>query len=201
MSDKRAIIIAAIAVMFGFGMFGFGMFSGGSSTSSAVAEEAGEMQIQFSPISVGDGVLNATVAMKNFTDTDYATIKWSCEFHQAGYTVGLGLAVFERVSQNHLTADRFMVSSMNDARGDQDISVECELIDTETRTPRNEKRPCYTCTPGRIDVEIDSGINSSDLWNDKRKPAGVAKIAGTKKPQPPVKPAKPALPNPLAEKI
>ena len=166
------------------------------SPKAETPDETGEMQIQFKGVSVGDSVLNAVVAMKNFTDTDYATITWSCEFHQAGYKVSVGLAVFRTVSNNTMVEDRFIFSSDDAHYNPEYISVRCKLADTEKRTQRNERRPCRNCTPFRVDVELNQH-NGVFL-----RPDGVAKVAGTKKPPPQLVREGPEAPkNPLAEKL
>jgi hypothetical protein len=130
----------------------------------------GELQIQFQRWSAeGGGLLRALVSMKNNTDTDYATVAWSCVFRDKDdYKTGEGAAVFHGVPKNAIAVDTLSFYSNSTA----EITVKCELAGTEERSRENER--LYRYGPQRANVPI----TGSQFWSDKAKPNGVAKPSG-----------------------
>ena len=67
------------------------------------AAQAGELQIKMGRWAVKGQTMRALVMIKNDTDTDYATVTWSCDLHDpSGYKTGYGTVTFHGVPQYSL---------------------------------------------------------------------------------------------------
>jgi hypothetical protein len=100
------------------------------------ATASDNLHIQFLRWTSMDGMLESAVSMKNTSDTNYASVSWSCEFRdREGYKTGGGVSVFYMVPKHAVAADSQSFYNNGTAR----VSIKCALISAEPLTAENQR--------------------------------------------------------------
>lgn len=134
------------------------------------AHAAGDLEIQLLRGSLEDGSIETLVAVKNSTDTDFASMTWTCEFQDGDRRkVGGGPALFNIVPKGTVTADT--LSFYSTATDINALTVSCTLESVEPRSRDNERSYRGTATQAIVPIAQAAG---SDLWHDNARPNGVA---------------------------